>query len=75
MRVKSFGLVKRFSCDFREANKRMEIFTLRYLNDRWKGNLITTAFVHEQDFSASVVLRKKDWKVNELFDRKDMIRR
>jgi hypothetical protein len=60
MRLKSFGVAKRFSGDFGEANKGMETFILRDLGDRWKGNPLIAAFVPEQDSSASAILQEKD---------------
>jgi hypothetical protein len=47
----------------------METFILRQLINRWKGNPVITAFVHDQESSASATWREKEWNANELLDR------
>jgi hypothetical protein len=70
----SFGRQKKFVGIFEGANKTMEPCSLQRLVDRWHGRDEITAFVYDQDATASAILVERGWKVDEFLDKNHVVK-
>jgi hypothetical protein len=71
---RSFGRQETFIGNFEGVSKTMESCILQQLVDRWHRREEITAFVHDQDATASAILVEKGWKLNEYFDKNHVVK-